>query len=59
MKRIQLALTALLLGGCAASPDMTPIGGGLAIIGLAVIVSAVIQSLPSHPKGGDDDEPGT
>ena len=43
------------LTGCTNGPDMGPIGGGLAIIGLAVIVSAVIRHLPSNRKGGDDD----
>ncbi len=46
----------LLLSGCTREPDMTPIGGGLAIVGLALIVSAVIQRLPHTRQKGDDYE---
>lgn len=47
------ALYIALLSGCSRGPDMGPVGGGLAVIGLALIVAAVINTLAG--KGGDDE----
>lgn len=45
----------LTLTGCTSGPDMGPIGGGLAVIGLAIVIGAVVLRLPADRKGGDDD----
>ena len=42
-----------LLPGCSRGSDMGPVGGGLAVIGLAMIVAAIINTLAG--KGGDDE----
>jgi hypothetical protein len=45
-------LTMIPMAGCSAV-DTSPIGGGLAVVGLALIVAAVINTLAG--KGGDDE----
>ena len=43
------------VSGCTRpEPDMSPIGGGLAVIGLSIIVSTVVVLVCG--KGGLDDE---
>ena len=37
------------------APDMSPVGGGLAVIGLGIVLAAFVVSL-LHRKGGDRDE---
>ena len=50
MKRAHvLLLLPLLLAGCTEGPDMGPVGGGLAIIGLGIVLAAAILALG---KGG-------
>ena len=53
MRSLIAALYIALLSGCSRGPDMGPVGGGLAVIGLALIVAAVINTLAG--KGGDDE----
>lgn len=51
-KTIQLLALALALTGCAKSgPDMGPVGAGLSVIGLGIVIGAVILAL-LRPKGG-------
>ena len=51
-KTIQLLALALALTGCAqGGPDMGPVGAGLAVIGLGLVIAAVIRSL-FGPRGG-------
>jgi hypothetical protein len=53
MKLITL-LTMIPIAGCSRSgPDMSPIGGGLAVIGLGIIIAAFICSV--FRSGGDND----
>jgi hypothetical protein len=61
MKRAWSILVVALLSGCASGgPDMGPVGGGLSVIGLAIIVAAVIRSIggalctKDDEKGGDE-----
>lgn len=46
-----LSTLPLVLSGCSGGPDMGPIGGGLAVIGLGIVAAAVIRTLAG--KGGD------
>jgi len=55
MRNLMALFLITFLTGCSRSgPDMSPIGGGLAVIGLSVIVSTMIMRMRS--KGGSSDE---
>ncbi len=44
--RALLLVTPLLLAGCEArGPDMSPVGGGLAVVGLSIILAAFVLRL--------------
>lgn len=49
-----LILVACLTGCSRSAVDTSPIGGGLAVIGLSIIVSTLIARI--RHKGGADDE---
>lgn len=54
MKEFIAILFVASLSGCSRSAvDTLPIGGGLAVIGLALVVAAIINTLAG--KGGDDE----
>lgn len=54
MRGLIASLFLALLSGCSRSAvDTSPIGSGLAVIGLALIVAAIINTLAG--KGGDDE----
>ena len=54
MKILVTLLFVACLSGCTRSePDMAPVGGGLAVIGLGIVAAAVIFALAG--KGGDDE----
>lgn len=59
MKRTLPFLSLLpLLGGCARptpTPDMSPIGAGLAVIGLGIVLAAFVIALLGR-SGGSSDE---
>jgi len=42
MKATAIILTSLALSGCECGPDMNPIGAGLSVIGLGVVIAALI-----------------
>lgn len=48
---ITLLLVACFSGCTRSEPDMAPVGGGLAVIGLGMVAAAVIRTLAG--KGGD------
>ena len=52
MKRAAMSLAPALLAACtpAGPPDMGPVGGGLSVIGLAIVVAAFIVAISW--KGG-------
>lgn len=56
MRRIIRAILVLsLLPGCqSGGPDMGPIGGGLSVIGLALVVAAFVGAI--FGKGGRHDD---
>jgi hypothetical protein len=63
MRRAWAILMVGLLTGCATGgPDMGPVGGGLSVIGLAIVVAAFIRSVAGavcrkdEEKGGDGDD---
>jgi hypothetical protein len=41
----------LLLGGCGDGPDFGPVGGGLAVIGLGIVVAALVVSTIGNGGG--------
>ncbi len=43
---VVILLILILLNGCSTGPDMTPIGGGLAVIGLAIVIGSIVIRLP-------------
>ena len=51
---IALLFVSCMTGCVRGGSDMGPVGGGLAVIGLAMIVAAIINTISG--KGGDDDE---
>jgi len=54
-KTIQLLALAQVLTGCAKSgPDMGPVGAGLSVIGLGIVIAAVVLAL-LRPRGGRDE----
>lgn len=50
---IALIFVSSMTGCVRGGSDMGPVGGGLAVIGLAMIVAAIINTLSG--KGGDDE----
>lgn len=51
MRALAIILVATLMTGCnSGTPDMGPVGGGLSVIGLAIVVAAFIAALAG--KGG-------
>lgn len=53
---LRLLLIACFLTGCKTGPDYTPVGGGLAVVGLAIVVASIVLRLPSTGKEDKDDE---
>jgi hypothetical protein len=54
-KTIQLVVLALVLTGCAKSgPDMGPVGAGLSVIGLGIVIAAVVIAILSGKGGGHE-----
>ena len=51
MSLLILLILCLFLTGCGGVPDMGPIGAGLAIIGLSLIVSKLVERIRGN--GGD------
>ena len=52
--KLLMLLTMIPVAGCSRSgSDMGPVGSGLAVIGLALIVAAIINTLAG--KGGDNE----
>lgn len=42
------------LTGCKSGPDMGPVGAGLSVIGLGIVIGATIMSLFGKKGGGDE-----
>jgi|SaaInlLV_10m_DNA_1039704.scaffolds.fasta_scaffold173588_1 hypothetical protein len=54
MRNLCALILVTCLTGCTRSqPDMSPVGGGLAVIGLGIIIAAFICSV--FRNGGDND----
>jgi hypothetical protein len=54
-KTIQLLALALVVTGCTKSgPDMGPVGAGLSVIGLGIVIASVVRAL-LRPRGGRDE----
>ncbi|MCC6355229.1 MAG: hypothetical protein IT577_15160 [Verrucomicrobiae bacterium] len=60
MRRAYAILMVALFTGCSSgnAPDMGPVGGGLSVIGLGIVVAAFITAVASAMRGGDDREGG-
>jgi hypothetical protein len=55
MRNLTALFLVAMLSGCARSQvDTSPIGGGLAVIGLSIILSTIL--LRMRIKGGSEDE---
>jgi hypothetical protein len=55
MRNLYALLLVACLTGCTRSgPDMSPVGGGLAVVGLSLIVSTLLIRI--RQKGGSEDE---
>ena len=50
----------VLLSACSAggAPDMGPVGGGLSVIGLGIVVAAFIKAVAVAIRHNDDNEDG-
>ncbi len=51
MSLLILLILCLFLTGCGGGPDMAPIGAGLCVIGLSLIVAKLVERIRS--MGGD------
>lgn len=60
MRRAWSAFVVALLSGCASggSPDMSPVGGGLSVIGLGIVAAAFIRAVAGAVRRDDDDREG-
>ncbi len=55
MRRALAILAVAALAGCkSATPDMGPVGGGLSVIGLAIVVAAFIRAVAAAMCRGED-----
>ena len=60
MRRTCAIVMAALLSACSAggAPDMGPVGGGLSVIGLGIVVAAFIKAVAVAIRHGDETEEG-
>lgn len=59
MRRAWAILMVGLLTGCnSGAPDMGPVGGGLSVIGLGIVVAAFIKAVAVTIRRDDDDREG-
>ena len=60
MKRAWCVFMVALLSGCGSggAPDMGPVGGGLSVIGLGIVVAAFIRAVATAMRRDDDGEGG-